>query len=280
MENQKRKEYAELCAIILLSRKPGVGAARFVELLQKWGCPEKALEKTEEDSLEKEKRPKTTFVPPSWETLQCRQISFCYYGGNHYPKMFYALSEPPPYLFYRGHPFWESEPILSIVGSRTPSSKGIQLAQKITQWAVQEGYGIASGGAFGIDAVAHQTCLDLGGKTMVLLACGVEKVYPKKHQNLFQTILNTQGCLISEFLPETAPRISFFPTRNRLLAGIAESVIWIEGRANSGALYTAKKTLQLRKKLWVGYGDIPELQEGPKMFLSQGASMISDLLKT
>lgn len=279
MNDIQKIEYEQLCSAITLSRKPGIGATRFAQFLQQWETPQKALKNTPEIFNPLQKYPKKNFDPPSLKTLQTQNLSFCYYRGPDYPKPFYSLSEPPPYLFFRGTPVWNSHPIITIVGTRTPSREGIHLARKMTQWAIQEGYCIASGGAFGIDAVIHQTCLEFSAPTLVLLASGLNQTYPPEHQNLFEEVSRAHGCLLSEFLPDTPPRKSFFPTRNRLLAGIAEKILWIEGRSKSGARYTAQTALKLGKTVVVGYGNDPDLQEGPKSFLPKGALEISDFLQ-
>jgi DNA processing protein len=272
-------EYLELLAAIQLSRKPQVGAASFAKHIQKYQTPQKALiaifgENGSPSLKAPQKNAKKNFQPPSEESL--KHLHYCYYQGPSYPKNLLSLTEPPPYLFVKGNKKLLEEKILTVVGTRNPSSEGLQFTERVVQSALQNAYHIASGGALGIDAQAHRTCLALGGKGILVVAHGVDVVYPKAHRSLFEEILDKEGCILSEFLPSTSPRSSFFPTRNRILAGLAQEVVWVEGSAKSGARFTAQHTLKLQKKLWIWYGKNPLLQQGPHSLISQGASFLND----
>lgn len=266
--------YPQLIASILLSRQPHIGAKSFSNWVKKYGSPLNALQAYDHQVGWKHSRSKSSLTLPSEKELNDQNISFVCYQEPSYPNSFYALSEPPPYLFFRG--ILPSTQMLSIIGTRHPSEEGKKLAQRFSIQAIEFGWTIVTGGASGIETEVLKSAIQKKGKVVVLLAHGVNKAYPTTNQTLFEQVLEQNGCLLSEFLPNTDPRPSFFPTRNRLIAGLSQAVLWIEGDQKSGACTTARHTLQLKKRLFVSYGSSPTLQQGPKFFLKKGAiSLVS-----
>ncbi|HNV70835.1 MAG TPA: DNA-processing protein DprA, partial [Candidatus Ozemobacteraceae bacterium] len=120
---------------------------------------------------------------------------------------------------------------------------------------------VVSGGARGIDAAAHRACLEQGGQTIAVIATGIDIAYPPEHAELFREISRT-GCVLSEFFPGTPPVASHFPTRNRIIAGLAQAVVFIEGNARSGGLITVRKSLQAKRPVWAARH--PDLLDGAR----------------
>jgi len=132
-----------------------------------------------------------------------------------------------------------SPPALAVVGARKASGLGCDFAREVARVAAREGVEIVSGGAYGIDAAAHEGALQSGARTHAVLGCGIDVVYPDRHQRLYAAI-RRQGMLLSEYGPSVAPRPGQFPARNRLVAALSRAVVVVEAAARSGALVTAR----------------------------------------
>jgi DNA protecting protein DprA len=179
-------------------------------------------------------------------------------GGAGYPATLLDLSEPPPVLFWRSplrarlfaDDWWLCREWVAIVGSRRPSADAADAVTGIVSSLSGESHGIISGGARGIDACSHRLALVAGIPSVAVLGSGVDIVYPREHEELFAELAKTGG-LLSELLPGTAPRPGFFPTRNRLIAALADRVIVVQAGNNSGALITARWARRLGRRLEV-----------------------------
>jgi DNA processing protein len=152
-------------------------------------------------------------------------------------------------LWVRGRLPAASRPVLAIVGARAASRAGCRRTQEWAAMAAQRGFTIVSGGALGIDAAAHQGALEVGAPTFAVLGCGVDVVYPDRHAGLFAEIVAAGG-LLSEFPLGTPPRGKQFPSRNRIVAALANAVLVVEAREASGALVTARLALELGRPLY------------------------------
>jgi DNA processing protein len=139
--------------------------------------------------------------------------------------------------------------MLAIVGARAASRAGCRRTQEWAAMAGRRGFAIVSGGALGIDAAAHQGALEVGAPTFAVLGCGVDVVYPDRHAALFAQIAAAGG-LLSEFPLGTPPRGRQFPSRNRIVAALAEAVLVVEAREASGALVTARLALEMDRPLY------------------------------
>jgi DNA processing protein len=147
----------------------------------------------------------------------------------------------------------EPSPMLAIVGARAASRAGCRRTQEWAAMAARRGFTIVSGGALGIDAAAHEGALEVGAPTFAVLGCGVDVVYPDRHAALFARIAATGG-LLSEFPPGTPPRGRQFPSRNRIVAALADAVLVVEAREASGALVTARLALEMGRPLYAAPG--------------------------
>jgi DNA processing protein len=165
-----------------------------------------------------------------------------------YPQRLCDLAVAPERLWVRGRLPAPSERLVAMVGSRAASGDGCAKAKALAADLGRAGFGIVSGGAFGVDAAAHEGALAVGAPTYAVLGCGIDIAYPDRHANLFARIAVTGGVL-SEYDLGTQPRPGQFPARNRIIAALAEAVIVVEAAARSGALITAGCATHLRRPL-------------------------------
>ncbi len=141
-------------------------------------------------------------------------------------------------------------PTVGVVGTRAASTYGKAATQKFVERLVQAGVTVVSGGALGIDAVAHQTAIKHGGKTVAVLATGIDGVYPASHRTMFQQI-KEHGCLVSQFAVGHKPREHTFLQRNAVVAALSDAVLIVEAPERSGALSTANAAAELGRQVFV-----------------------------
>jgi DNA processing protein len=176
-------------------------------------------------------------------------VQFAPSSGADFPDALRRIARPVPALWYRGQLPDPTAPALAIVGARAASRAGCRRTQALAHAAARRGYVIVSGGALGIDAAAHQGALAAGASTFAVLGCGVDVVYPDRHTTLFAEIAATGG-LLSEFPPGTPPRGRQFPSRNRIVAALAQAVLVVEAQLASGALVTARLAIAMGRPLF------------------------------
>jgi DNA processing protein len=165
-------------------------------------------------------------------------------GEARYPESLLSLSNPPAVLWMRGS--LPQGPSVAMVGARAASGTGCDRARTMAADLARKGFAIISGGAFGIDAAAHEGALSVSAPTFAVLGCGVDVTYPDRHGPLFDRIAASGG-LLSEYAPGTPPRSGQFPARNRIIAALADAVIVVEAAHRSGAKITAKLGRSLGK---------------------------------
>lgn len=159
-------------------------------------------------------------------------------GSVDYPVRLMRADRPPLTVWYRGRLPRHHQKMIAIVGSRAATGAGCARTRALAAGLSGAGYAVVSGGAFGIDAAAHEGTIEAGGETWAVLGCGVDVVYPDRHGPLFDRIAACGG-LLTEHPPETPPRRQQFPTRNRLVVALADAVVVVEAAYRSGALITA-----------------------------------------
>jgi DNA processing protein len=190
-----------------------------------------------------------------------------------YPPLLRELHDPPPQLFLRGGPAEVlREPAVAIVGARSCSSYGAQVARMLGRELAAAGVIVVSGLARGIDGEAHRGALEAGGRTVAVLGCGIDRDYPARHSELARRI-EAGGAIVSEYPPGTEPAPWRFPARNRIVAGLCLATVVVEARARSGALITADFALELGREVFAVPGEITAgLSAGTNDLLRQGAT--------
>lgn len=204
---------------------------------------------------------------------QCQIISFF---DNEYPEKLRQIYQPPLILFAKGNIKLLQNKIVTIVGSRMATGYSQRVIEKIVPNLLADNLTIASGLAKGVDSLAHRETLKYNGNTIAVVGNGLNHFYPIQNHFL-QDQIEKRGLIISEYLPDTPPRPFRFPQRNRILAGLSESVIVTEAKEKSGSLITANLALQENRDVYAVPGPITSsLSEGPNRLIEAGATPIID----
>jgi DNA processing protein len=161
------------------------------------------------------------------------------FGDNAYPPLLAAIDDAPPALWCVGDAACLAAPCIAMVGSRRATGVGLATAHALAVDLAGAGIVIASGLAHGIDAASHRGALAAGGRTVAVLACGIDIVYPRAHRDLAVRIARS-GAVISEFPPGTPPLAGHFPQRNRIVTGLCSGLVVVEARERSGSLLSAR----------------------------------------
>ncbi len=188
------------------------------------------------------------------------------------------IPDPPKKLFIRGKLPAKRVKTVAIVGTRKPSTYGREIATKIASECAKNGIVVVSGLALGIDSIAHRAAIDSGGKTIAILANGVDKIYPRSHEDLGQRILQTNGAILSEYPNNTPARPWQFLARNRIVSGLADAVVIIEAASRSGTLSTANHALDQGKEIFAVPGNITSpLSAGCNQLIKNGANPLTSV---
>jgi len=191
-----------------------------------------------------------------------------------YPKLLTEIAIAPPILYVKGNPDLNFKHALAVVGSRKNSMYGRQVAEDIVSKLANHMV-IISGLALGIDGIAHKACTSAGGRTIAVLANGLDTVYPVTNKNIVHGILSHNGSLVSEFPIGTIPRPEYFPRRNRIISGLALGTLIIEAALKSGSLITAYRALEQNRDLFAIPGSIyHKTAEGTNDLIARGAKMV------
>jgi DNA processing protein len=195
-------------------------------------------------------------------------------GNPKYPALLEEIYDPPLVLYARGRMEPLEQPGVAVVGTRKPTIYGLQMAQGIASDLGSRGITVISGLARGIDAAAHRGCIQGKGKTIAVLGCGIDIVYPREHRQLVQQILEN-GLLLSEFSPGTSPAPQNFPVRNRIISGLALGALIVEASEYSGSLITARLAMEQNREVFALPGNLTTPQSfGPNYLIKQGAKLV------
>jgi DNA processing protein len=193
-----------------------------------------------------------------------------------YPKLLKEIISPPVILYFKGFFEDNDEVALAVVGSRKMSPYGQMVTEEIVKGLAGEGLTIVSGLALGIDGVAHQTALNGHGRTIGVLACGLDQIYPVVHYQLGERIIAQNGALISEYPVGAHSLKQNFPLRNRIIAGLALGTLVIEAAENSGALLTARHALENNREVFAVPGEIFNGHSvGTNNLIKMGAKLVT-----
>lgn len=207
-----------------------------------------------------------------------RGIHVIAHDDPHYPPLLASIPNPPILLFVRGSITALATPSVALVGTRHPSSYGIDITRRIAHDLALQGITIVSGLAMGIDTTAHESALYAHGHTIAVLPSGVDLIYPERNRILAERMLTLPGnALVSEFFPGTKATPLLFPARNRLISGLAHGVVVCEAGAQSGALITVKAALDQGREVMAVPGSVFAPQSaGCLDLLRQGATPVRD----
>jgi len=194
-----------------------------------------------------------------------------------YPPLLRAVELPPPVLYVRGHFAPTDLQALAVVGCRRPSPYGLQATRALAGDLAQAGFTIVSGLARGIDTAAHEAALEAGGRTLAVLAHGLDLIYPPENRELHDRITDS-GAAISEFALGMPPQRENFPQRNRVISGLARGVLVVEAGLNSGALITARWAVEQGREVFALPGRYDASQsQGAHALIQDGAKLVTGL---
>ncbi len=215
------------------------------------------------------------------ERVSKKNIDILTWEDELYPSRLKEIDQPPPVLYVRGLLTSEDSWAVAIVGTRRVSNYGKQVAEELGSFLAMNGVTVVSGLARGVDAIAHQSALKAGGRTIAVFGSGVDRIYPPEHTPLAEKII-TSGALISDYPLGTPPDASNFPPRNRIISGLSMATIVVEAGETSGALITAQFALDQGREVFAVPGNILAPQsKGTNKLIAQGARpmlSVNDLL--
>ncbi len=179
---------------------------------------------------------------------------------DSYPRRLKEIHDPPPLMYIRGELADRDEWSLAIVGTRRPTAYGQQVTRTLTTDLARSGLTIVSGLARGVDGIAHETALECGGRTIAVVACGLDRVYPPEHKPLAARILESGGAMLSEYPLGTRPDARYFPRRNRIIAGMTLGTLVTEAGEKSGTWHTVTSALDQGREVFAVPGPITSEQ--------------------
>lgn len=229
---------------------------------------------------------KTTSLNPEkeWQKVENSGVRLIMADDVGFPKILKETSHSPFGLYIQGANF-DDRPRVAIVGTRRATTAGKTVAYEMARGLATAGVTVVSGLAAGIDAAAHQGALDAGGKTIAVLAHGLDQIYPSQNTGLAKRILKEGGTLVSEYPPGPVAYAARFLERNRIVSGLCSGVVIIEAPQKSGALATAKFAIDQNRELFIVPGSLNHphyvgshrlLREGAR-FVTSAADILEDL---
>src|SRR6516225_3496957 len=194
---------------------------------------------------------------------------------GEYPANLRQIADPPPYLVVRGTIASDDPKLIAVVGARAASDAGRRMARRLGLELAGKGFTVVSGLARGIDCEAHQGALDGGGKTVAVMGCGIDIIYPPENQKIAEAMIENGGGLISELPLGTPPIPENFPSRNRLISGLCLGVVVVEAAERSGSLITARMALEQNRQVFAVPGSpLTGKTRGSNRLLKEGARLV------
>lgn len=208
--------------------------------------------------------------------LEKKKIKTLIWEDTGYPLYLKEISQPPPVLYYKGE-FKECDNLaVAIVGTRNVTPYGRQLTEDTSAYLAGNGVTIVSGLARGVDAIAHEGALKVGGRTIAVFGSGVDVIYPPEHRKLAERIIEN-GAIMSDYAPGTKPDAVNFPPRNRIISGLSRGTVVIEAGERSGALITAKFSLEQGREVFAVPGSVlAPMSKGTNNLLFAGATPMTN----
>jgi len=259
----------------------GIGAVRLQALLQHFGDLEIAWKASPADLSEAGLGRKVierviqvreeVDLRKLWEKIESQGIKILTWQDESYPGRLKEIDQPPPVLYIRGEYLPDDLFAVAIVGTRRVTAYGRQITEEISSYLAANGITVISGLARGVDAIAHQSTLKAGGRTIAVLGSGVDKIYPPEHRGLAEQMME-RGAVISDYALGTPPDASNFPPRNRIISGLSLAVVVIEAGETSGALITAEFAAEQGREVFAVPGSILAPQsKGTNKLIQRGA---------
>ncbi|MBN1936219.1 MAG: DNA-processing protein DprA [Anaerolineae bacterium] len=208
------------------------------------------------------------------DKIEQQDIAFLTWEDANYPALLQEVYNPPPVIYVRGELCPKDDWAIAIVGTRKATLYGKQVTERFSTDLALNRITIVSGLARGIDSVAHRAALDAGGRTIAVLGCGLDRVYPAENHQLAHDIIKN-GALISEYPLGTPADARNFPPRNRIISGLSLGVLVVEAGVGSGALITVNFATEQGREVFAVPGNIvSKSSEGCNRLIHDGAKMV------
>jgi len=219
----------------------------------------------------------TDFAPLEKELCELPRIGarIVRWTDPEYPANLRQIADPPPYFLVRGTVAATDPKFIAVVGARAASDAGRRMAQRLGLELAGKGFTVVSGLARGIDCEAHKGALDGRGKTVAVMGCGIDIIYPPENQKIAEAIIKNGGGLMSELPLGTPPIPENFPSRNRLISGLCLGVVVVEAAEKSGSLITARMALEQDRQVFAVPGSpLTGKTRGSNRLLREGARLV------
>jgi len=266
---------------------PEIGSRRGKSLLERFKIPKAILEASLDDIAEVEnvgrevaKRivegRKIIDLDRQIKLIEKNNVTLVPLDSETYPASLKAIFDPPLVLFVKGEILPQDYFSIAIVGTRLASFYGRTMSEKLSRELTEKGFTIVSGGARGIDTFSHQAALRAKGRTIAVLGCGSDIIYPPENKKLFEEIVE-KGAMISEFPLSTRPDKGNFPMRNRIISGLSLGVVVIEAPHKSGALITVTHANEQGREVFSVPGHADSfVSKGTNQLLREGAKLVEN----
>jgi len=213
-------------------------------------------------------------VDDEWRDLRARGWGLICLGDSDYPDNLRNIPDPPAVLYATSAPEPRDLVAVAVVGSRSASPMGLIFTERLCADLGRRGVTVVSGFALGIDSAAHRGAIRAGGRTLAVLGCGLDVLYPRPNADLRAAVM-AHGGFFTEFPLGTPPLSGHFPQRNRIISGLALGVVVVEATAKSGSLITARFALEQGREVFAVPGSAGNLRSlGPHLLLRQGAALV------
>ncbi len=270
---------------------PGIGKVTYKRLIERFQTPQEVFRASPNQLAEVNgMNPKTidalrNFPKKRVETelklIEKYEVVLLTLEDPLYPSNLLNIYDPPPLIYVKGEIKKEDNFAVAVVGSRHPLTYGRSITQRISGELAENGVTVVSGLARGIDTSAHRGALSAGGRTIAVLGCGIDIIYPPENKELARAITK-KGAIISEFPFSTPPLGTNFPPRNRIISGLSLGVVIVEAGKRSGSLITARFALEQGREVFAVPGDVSSPQsKGTNQLIKEGAKLVenaSDIL--
>ena len=266
----------------------GIGPAKVQALLDYFGSLAAAWQ-ANEAQLQKiglDKRAIRTFLTSrpkldlnqQMAALQKANIKLLTWESPNYPRYLREIPTAPPVLYQAGDILEIDQWAVAVVGTRRLTAYGRQVTRELVSGLVRNNITVVSGLARGIDAIAHKTALEAGGRTLAVLGSGIDCIYPPENRTLAKEIMNGQGAILSEYALGVQPEAKNFPPRNRVISGLSMGVVVVEAGQKSGALITTNYAVDQNREVFAVPGPINSpASKGPNKLIQEGAKLVTSV---
>jgi DNA processing protein len=244
--------------LLALSRLKGIGEKTLSSLKNETNFNEMTIEDITSKCLSKKNNYSKLeldnaldFAKKQSELCISNNISLHTLFDHDFPYSLQNLDTPPPFFFCKGNYSSLNEKNVAVIGTRQPTARGEEIGKRITEWLISNGFNIVSGLAFGIDSIAHRKTLDLHGKTIAVMAHGLDSIYPKANESLASEILEKQGALVSEYPVGAKVNPINLVKRDAIQAALSSGVFLIQTGIKGGSLHASRAILQYGRPLVV-----------------------------